>query len=290
MSELKEALNDEMSENGGGDLNQGGAVEGGTTDGNTEAELLKKLENALDKNTAWLEQVKLTLLAVYGLFKTHESLKKGYEFVLSEANKILEDTRGVYNDTLALKESTAELNEDLKETIKAHLKLMELKSAKLEELVNNAREIMKSVERFRDEVIEAENNIAHDKEQVKHFVARVEALKLELDSIDTRLERAATLIAKFETLYGEKKAEFTHTLNEAIAQFEGFKSFVDMTRADFESQKEQIKAEINEAKEEAKEELKESVRNNLGAVWSHIFDIERLMLEKGLISLEREFV
>lgn len=288
------ANNKADKEQGGGDLQEGEGNDKGeeVEQGNaakpelSESELLEKLEKALTDNTAWLEQVKLTLLSVYSLFKTHEGLKKGYEFVLKEANRLLEENRKVYNDTLALKESTAELNAEVKEAIAAHLELIKLKTAKMQEVLDSARDILNHITIIRDEIITAQNEIEHDKEAVRHFLERVEALRLELDGIDARLERANTLINKFETLYGEKKAEFTHELNEAIAQLEGFKSFVNLSKTQLNAQKEEILNELESTKESAKEELKEAVRNNMGALWKHIFNIESVLLEKGVVSLE----
>ncbi|WP_270978012.1 hypothetical protein, partial [Campylobacter upsaliensis] len=261
MRELNETLNDEESGalnvetqsqtsdvargNGGGvetEAEQGGEVKPETS----EEQLLKKLENALNQNVNWLEQIKLTLMSVYSLFKTNESLKKGYDFVLSEANKTLEDTRSVYNDTLALKESAAELNEEVKE------------------LDANASGLLQNVERLKDEIIEVENNIANDKDDTRALIQRGEALKSEFEEINTRLEGANSLITEFVTLYGEKKAEITHTLEGARTELEGYVNTTrteinaakgELNRTDLESQKNEILEEINRVKEEARAQL-----------------------------------
>ncbi|MDL0147588.1 hypothetical protein NYG95_08230 [Campylobacter felis] len=294
MRELNETLNDEESgalnvetqsqtsdvARGNGvrvetEAEQGGEVKPETS----EEQLLKKLENALNQNVNWLEQIKLTLMSVYSLFKTNESLKKGYDFVLSEANKTLEDTRSVYNDTLALKESTAELNEEVKE------------------LDANASGLLQNVERLKDEIIEVENNIANDKDDTRALIQRGEALKSEFEEINTRLEGANSLITEFVTLYGEKKAEITHTLEGARTELEGYVNTTrteinaakgELDRTDLESQKNEILEEINRVKEEARAQLnstdlnsqKEQITSEINAVKQQILtEINRVKEE-----------
>ena len=66
-------------------------LQANTTTELNEEQMLTKMQELLSKNASWLEQVKMSLFAIYHLHKSHKDIKEKYEFVLSECVRIKEE-------------------------------------------------------------------------------------------------------------------------------------------------------------------------------------------------------
>ncbi|MDL0114412.1 hypothetical protein NYG88_03830 [Campylobacter felis] len=204
----------------------------------SKEDFYNELKELLKDNTKWVEQVKMSLELLVHLYDSFLKIENKYDTSLEEVGEIASQTR---QEGLKIEALNVKMGEDFLE------------------LQEEASGILQNVERLKDELIELENNVANDKDDTRALIQRGEALKSEFEEINTKLEEANTLNAEFVTLYGEKKAEITHTLEVARTQLEGY---VNTNRTNLESQKEQILTEINRAKGEARAQLNSTDLNS----------------------------
>ena len=199
----------------------------------SKEDFYNELKELLKDNTKWVEQVKMSLELLVHLYDSFLKIENKYDTSLEEVGEIASQIR---QEGLKIEALNVEIGEDFEEV----------------------RGILQNAERIKDEISEAENNVANDKDNVRAFMQRVEDLKSEFEEINTKLEEANTLNTEFVTLYGEKKAEITHTLEGARTELEGYVNTARteinaaneaLNRTDLESQKQQITSEINAANE-----------------------------------------
>ncbi|MDL0102560.1 hypothetical protein [Campylobacter felis] len=231
----------------------------------SKEDFYNELKELLKDNTKWVEQVKMSLELLVHLYDSFLKIENKYDTSLEEVGRIASQIR---QEGLKIEALSVKMGEDFLE------------------LQEEARGILQNVGRIKDEITQAENNVANDKDDVRTFMQRVEALKSELSGTVTRLEGAN--IAEFVTLYGEKKAEITHTLEVARTQLEGY---VNTNRTNLESQKEEILAEINRVKGELDrtdlESQKEQITSEINAVKQQILTEINAAKEEARAQLDR---
>ncbi len=205
----------------------------------SKEDFYNELKELLKDNTKWVEQVKMSLELLVHLYDSFLKIENKYDTSLEEVGEIASQIR---QEGLKIEALNVEIGEDFEEV----------------------RGILQNAERIKDEISEAENNVANDKDNVRAFMQRVEDLKSEFEEINTKLEEANTLNTEFVTLYGEKKAEITHTLEGARTELEGYVNTARteinaaneaLNRTDLESQKQQITSEINAVKQQILTEI-----------------------------------
>ena len=172
-------------------------------------EFLEKLKELLNANNAWLEQVKLTLLAVYSLERNFDKLNENYEFVLSECNKVLQDfldKKAEYEKELLDKKAEFEL---LFERIKNE-------SDDVFELVEEARELFENV-------VNTKNEIEVFSKEISEKFSKIEVMFKQISLVDEKIEKLDLLnnitkfeemIKEFEKLSDEKQNQFKSVYDE----------------------------------------------------------------------------
>ncbi|TQR31789.1 hypothetical protein DMB92_05215 [Campylobacter sp. MIT 99-7217] len=143
----------------------------------SKEEYLAKIKELLDKNDAWLEQVKMTLLVVYNLEKSFQDMNLKYENAFAECDKIakeIAEKKEQLHELLALKgEEFKNLQTEFLNIKAENLELLESASKQLEEIT-----------KIKDEIIKLSLEYDNKNEKALFVLEQIEYMKNELDSFD----------------------------------------------------------------------------------------------------------
>ena len=120
----------------------------------SKEDFYNELKELLKDNTKWVEQVKMSLELLVHLYDSFLKIENKYDTSLEEVGEIASQIR---QEGLKIEALNVEIGEDFEEV----------------------RGILQNAERIKDEISEAENNVANDKDNVRAFMQRVEDLKSE---------------------------------------------------------------------------------------------------------------
>ncbi|ENO3522703.1 hypothetical protein ACBE48_001841, partial [Campylobacter upsaliensis] len=100
----------------------------------------------------------------------------------------------------------------------------------------------------------------------------------------------------FKREFAEDKIRLEKMINDASADLTGFRTQILLEKTELEKRLESAKQdftnltqnatnELLAKKEELKTELEGLAERHFGGLWAHIFDIERVLMEKGVVNL-----
>lgn len=226
-----------------------------------------ELKELLKDNAKWVEQVKMSLAVLTHLYDSFLKIENKYDTSLKECEKIASQVREEY---LKIEALSVKLGEDILE------------------FSREARELLENMNLKESAVLEALEkceHLAHEIEvyfsEIENFRIKIELFKEEMaefnDTFNTQKSEVYQSIEDFKGEFARDKAKLEKMINDANADLTGFRTEIALE-----------KNELLSKKEEAKLELENLARRHFGGIYAHIFDIERVLMEKGVVSLEEK--
>lgn len=227
-------------------------------------EFYNELKELLKDNAKWVEQVKMSLAVLTHLYDSFLKIESKYDTSLKECEKIASQVRGEY---LKIEALSVKLGEDILEfsrEARGLLENMSLKESAVLEALQKCEHLAHEIEVYFSEIENFRIKIELFKEEMAEFNATFNAQKSEIYQS----------IEDFKGEFALDKAKLEKMINDANADLTGFRTEITLA-----------KNELLSKKEEAKLELESVARRHFGALYAHIFDIERVLMEKGVVSL-----
>lgn len=226
-----------------------------------------ELKELLKDNAKWVEQVKMSLAVLTHLYDSFLKIENKYDTSLKECEKIASQVREEY---LKIEALSVKLGEDILEFSREARELLEsmsLKESAVLEALEKCEHLAHEIEVYFSEIENFRIKIELFKEEMAEFNAAFNAQKSEVYQS----------IENFKGEFAQDKAKLEKMINDANADLTGFRTEITLEKNEFLSKK-----------EEAKLELENLARRHFGGVYAHIFDIERVLMEKGVVSLEEK--
>lgn len=222
----------------------------------------------LSKNNAWLEQVKMTLFAVYHLELAFHSLNKQYEFSLSECMRILEEIKALQAEYKIYLEH---LIQGFDTDYTAKLAALELNFAQKQKIIDEAGKLAEKVVKIHEELLELSDSVKTDLENIEEIATEIKALQQSIKDtkIDEKLalleerfkefnklsEEFQKLLASKDEILKEiatKSAEFKTTTDGIINHLNQLETDIDFKKNEAVEQiTKQATAEVEKARDEA---------------------------------------
>ena len=246
----------------------------------------KDLYELLKDNAKWVEQVKMSLLVLTHLYESFEKIELSYSTSLKECKKYAEQVKEDYERIKALSEA-----------INNHYKELQIKAEEFENRINEQEQRITGIKED-CEYLKHEMEVYYT--EIENFRVKIEIFKEEFSEKEQELLRT---LEDFKQELQAKKADLEKLINDANADLNGFKSQIALEKTAFETlanetkneistfktelstKKEEILQEIENKGAEQKDFLKDFAKDNLGSLYAHIFSIERVLLEKGVVNL-----
>ena len=251
-------------------------LQANTTTELNEEQMLTKMQELLSKNASWLEQVKMSLFAIYHLHKSHKDIKEKYEFVLSECVRIKEEL------IRSVDEFKIFLDTDKKEFLKM-IETMRTLNAENALKVEECKELLKNFENIHELVENTLNSMNEKLQEGKNIHALIAAMYEELKRYDAQaiiteanrvleeLKQAAndlrleasqvkdTAISEITELKDNSLSTINETKDTAISEITELK---DNSISEISSKKEEALAQLEEIKIEQEQKITELEENN----------------------------
>ena len=223
-----------------------------------------ELKELLKDNAKWVEQVKMSLAVLTHLYDSFLKIENKYDTSLKECEKIASQVREEY---LKIEALSVKLGEDILEFSREARGLLENMSLKESAVL---------------EALEKCEHLAHEIEvyfsEIENFRIKIELFKEEMaefnDTFNAKKSEVYKSIEDFKGEFARDKAKLEKMINDANADLTVFRTEITLEKNEFLSKK-----------EEAKLELENLARRHFGGIYAHIFDIERVLMEKGVVSL-----
>ncbi|WP_027304827.1 hypothetical protein, partial [Campylobacter upsaliensis] len=261
-------------------------VRGGLTP--PKEDFYNELKELLKDNAKWVEQVKMSLELLAHLYDSFLKIENKYDTSLKECEKIALEVKQEY---LKIEALSVEIGEDfleLREEARGLLESMSLKESAV-------LEALKKVE-----------HLAHEMEvyfsEIENFKVKLELFKEEMaefnDTFNAQKSEVLQSIEDFKREFAEDKIRLEEMINDANASLTGFRTQILLEKTELEERLESAKQDFTSLTQNATNELlgkKEEIKNELeglaerhfGELYAHIFNIEKLLMEKGVVSLEQ---
>lgn len=226
-----------------------------------------ELKELLKDNAKWVEQVKMSLAVLTHLYDSFLKIESKYDTSLKECEKIASQVREEY---LKIEALSVKLGEDILEFSREARELLEnmsLKESAVLEALEKCEHLAHEIEVYFSEIENFRIKIELFKEEMAEFNAAFNAQKSEVYQS----------LEDFKGEFALDKAKLEKMINDANADLTGFRTEITLE-----------KNELLNKKEEAKLELENLARRHFGGIYAHIFDIERVLMEKGVVSLEEK--
>lgn len=226
-----------------------------------------ELKELLKDNAKWVEQVKMSLAVLTHLYDSFLKIENKYDTSLKECEKIASQVREEY---LKIEALSVKLGEDILEFSREARELLEnmsLKESAVLEALEKCEHLAHEIEVYFSEIENFRIKLELFKEEMAEFNAAFNAQKSEVYQS----------IEDFKEEFALDKAKLEKMINDANADLTGFRTEIALA-----------KNELLSKKEEAKLELENLARRHFGGIYAHIFDIERVLMEKGVVSLEEK--
>lgn len=223
-----------------------------------------ELKELLKDNAKWVEQVKMSLAVLTHLYDSFLKIESKYDTSLKECEKIASQVREEY---LKIEALSVKLGEDILEfsrEARGLLESMSLKESAVLEALEKCEHLAHEIEVYFSEIENFRIKIELFKEEMAEFNA----------AFNTQKSEIYQSIEDFKGEFARDKAKLEKMINDANADLTGFRTEIALA-----------KNELLSKKEEAKLELENLARRHFGGIYAHIFDIERVLMEKGVVSL-----
>lgn len=256
----------------------------------SKADFYKELRELLKDNAKWVEQVKMSLLIISHLYESFLKIEGSYDLSLKECKKAAEFVKEKYEQ---IKQIEQEIN--------AHYELLKEKAAEFEERIQAQAE---KVEGIREDCEYLKHEIDVYYTEIENFRVKLELFKGEFDEKQKALLKT---IADFNAEFAEKKGALERLIADANADLNALRTQAnldkealkttaqeaqqninntkDAAKAEIETLRSDILDEMRDKAQEQKENLESFAENHLGTLYAHIFSIERVLLDKGVVSL-----
>lgn len=249
-----------------------------------------ELKKLLNDNAKWVEQVKMSLLVVSHLYDSFCKIEKGYETSLRECREISAEVKEKYEQIKALKEA-----------IEEHYKELQEKAADFEERIEAQAE---KVEGIREDCEYLKHEVDVYYTEIENFRVKLEFFKEDFTKKESELNER---LENFNNEFSQKKTALEKLISDASDDLNALRTQANLDKTSLKSLVAELKVEIEQTKESAKgelealksdaldemrekaEEQKTNLENfaekNLGTLYAHIFGLERVLMEKGVINL-----
>lgn len=226
-----------------------------------------ELKELLKDNAKWVEQVKMSLAVLTHLYDSFLKIENKYDTSLKECEKIASQVREEY---LKIEALSVKLGQDILE------------------FSREARELLENMSLKESAVLEA-------LEKCEHLAHEIEVYFSEIENFRIKLELFKEEMAEFNEAFNAQKSEVYKSIEDFKEEFALDKArlekIINDANADLTAFRTEIALEKNELlnkKEEVKLELESLARGHFSGIWAHIFDIERVLMEKGVVNLEQQ--
>ncbi|WP_270971885.1 hypothetical protein [Campylobacter upsaliensis] len=214
-----------------------------------------ELKELLKDNAKWVEQVKMSLELLAHLYDSFLKIENKYDTSLKECEKIALEVKEKYAQITAL---SVKIGEDFLEFSQQTRGLLESMSLKESAVL---------------QALEKVEHLAHEMEvyftEIENFKVKLELFKEEMaefnDTFNAQKSEVLQSIEDFKREFAQDKIRLEKMINDASADLTGFRT--------------QILLE--------KTELEGLAGRHFGELYAHIFNIEKLLMEKGVVSLEQ---
>ena len=226
-----------------------------------------ELKELLRDNAKWVEQVKMSLAVLAHLYDSFLKIENKYNTSLKECAKIASQIREEY---LKIEALSVKIGEDILEfsrEAKGLLENMSLKESAVLEALEKCEHLAHEIEVYFSEIENFRIKLELFKEEMAEFNEAFNAQKSEVYKA----------IEDFKEEFARDKARLEKMISDANADFTGFRTEIALA-----------KKELLSKKEEAKLELENLAKRQFGALYAHVFDLERVLMKKGVVSLEEK--
>lgn len=229
---------------------------------------------------------------------------------LSDINLLKEQMQTLYENTknttdtaLANFIERAKIaNEDLGKLLEVAKVELANDKALIEAYISEQKEnIVKEMKKIASEITDETSGILAQKNQIEKIIIDAKALfenliqsfkdlyQIKINDFNTNATQKLKTIfnegeealTKINNLVSEKESVF----NGKVEEIENVK---DESLKQIANLKEQTKTEVLEVAKEKVQEFDELMQNNLGGIYAHIFNIEKLLLDKEIITLKNK--
>lgn len=226
-----------------------------------------ELKELLKDNAKWVEQVKMSLAVLTHLYDSFLKIESKYDTSLKECAKIASQVREEY---LKIEVLSVKLGQDILEFSREARELLEnmsLKESAVLEALEKCEHLAHEIEVYFSEIENFRIKLELFKEEMAEFNAAFNAQKSE---VYQRIE-------DFKSEFAQDKAKLGKMINDANADLTAFRTEITLA-----------KNELLSKKEEVKQELESLAQRHFSGIYAHIFDIERVLMEKGVVNLEQQ--
>ncbi|MFQ6341354.1 hypothetical protein [Campylobacter sp. VTCC 70190] len=232
--------------------------EANTTTELNEEQMLIKMQELLSKNASWLEQVKMSLFAIYHLHKSHKDIKEKYEFVLSECVRIKEEL------IRSVDEFKIFLDTDKKEFLKM-IETMRTLNAENALKVEECKELLKNFENIHELVENTLNSMNEKLQEGKNIHALISAMYEELKRYDAQaiITEANRILEELKQAANDLRVEASQVKDTAITEITELK---DNSLSTINETKNTAITEITELKDNSISEITELKDNSLSTI------------------------
>lgn len=226
-----------------------------------------ELKELLKDNAKWVEQVKMSLAVLTHLYDSFLKIENKYDTSLKECAKIASQVREEY---LKIEALSVKIGEDILEFSREARELLESMSLKESAVL---------------EALEKCEHLAHEVEvyfsEIENFRIKLELFKEEMaefnEAFNAQKSEVYKNIEDFKEEFAQDKARLEKIINDANADLTAFRTEIALEKKELLSKKEEVKLE-----------LESLAKSHFGAIYTHIFDIERVLMEKGVVNLEQQ--
>lgn len=226
-----------------------------------------ELKELLKDNAKWVEQVKMSLAVLTHLYDSFLKIESKYDTSLKECEKIASQVREEY---LKIEALSVKLGQDILE------------------FSREARELLENMSLKESAVLEALEKCEHLAHEIEVYFSEIENFRIKLElfkeemaefnaAFNTQKSEVYQSIEDFKQEFAQDKAKLEKMINDANADLTGFRTEIALE-----------KKELLSKKEEVKQELESLAQRHFSGIYAHIFDIERVLMEKGVVSLEQQ--
>lgn len=223
-----------------------------------------ELKELLKDNAKWVEQVKMSLAVLAHLYDSFLKIENKYDTSLKECAKIASQVREEY---LKIEALSVKIGEDILEfsrEARGLLENMSLKESAVLEALEKCEHLAHEIEVYFSEIENFRIKLELFKEEMAEFNAAFNAQKSEVYQS----------IEDFKQEFAQDKARLEKMISDANADLTGFRTELLLAKNELLSKKEEVKLE-----------LENLAKRHFGALYAHIFDIERVLMEKGVVNL-----
>lgn len=239
-------------------------------------DFVKELYTLLKDNAKWVEQVKMSLFVVSHLYEAFVKIEGSYDTSLKECKKYADEVK-----------TTFEKCREIEGKINEHYKELQEKAADFE-----AR-----IETQAGEIEALHKDCGYIKHEIEVYYTEIENFKIKLELFKEEFtQKEQELLKELESFKSEfeaNKTELLSLINQANDDLLAFKAQVNIEKEAFNTQAEAKKEELDTLLEGKKEEILEELKNSdltqnketLEGIYAHLFSIERVLIEKGVVNL-----